>query len=316
MPEFTCSKCGERVQSGDCPRCRAATAIATREHAEQSKVTPPASSDGAFREGEPPLEHVQGPSIRKEQPARSVQSLWKLEPSHLLFGCLPFLVVGAILVTAIALLLPAVQRVGIPSPRITAMNNMTQVALACHSYHDVHKRLPTPKMFVVKEGNARELQLSWRVSVLPYLEGDALLKEMDQTVGWDHQKNVPFQKQMPEIYTCPYRHETDPTMGTHFQYFTGPRTLFPDNAGRKIQEIPDGSGDTFLFAEADKDVVWSQPADMAIRPGQALSLPANRFLAAMADATVRMFVREKTSDTILRQLINANDQKPDAGWDR
>jgi len=44
------------VQGDDCPYCRAATAIATPEHAEQAKVTPPAASDGAFSEGLPPVQ--------------------------------------------------------------------------------------------------------------------------------------------------------------------------------------------------------------------------------------------------------------------
>jgi len=55
MQEITCSTCGRPVQGDECPYCRAATAIATPEHAAQAKVTPPASSDSAFSEGPPPV---------------------------------------------------------------------------------------------------------------------------------------------------------------------------------------------------------------------------------------------------------------------
>ena len=65
MPEFTCPTCGQLVQGDECPRCRAASAIAKLEHAEQAKVTPLAASDGAFGEGDPPVEPAPLPPIRK-----------------------------------------------------------------------------------------------------------------------------------------------------------------------------------------------------------------------------------------------------------
>jgi hypothetical protein len=306
MAEFTCSNCGQRVQGDECPHCRAATAIATPEHAEQAKMTLPPSSDGAICAGEPPL------------PPRPEKEPWpyKHEPGPASgAGCLSYSIGGLLLVTVICLILPLFSKVRAPAARIQAMNNMKQIALGCHSYHDVNKHLPAPRMTAVKDGKEHEVQLSWRVAILPFVEANDLFNDFDRSAGWDHPKNAPFQEQMQSVYTCPYREEVAPTRMTHFQYFTGPHTLFPDNAGRRIQEIPDGSGDTLLFAEADKGVVWPQPADMAIRPGQPLPLPADRFLAAMANAIVRMISRDKTSDAIVRQLINPNDGKPAPGWD-
>jgi hypothetical protein len=56
MPNSTCPTCGQPMQGDDCPRCRAATAFAKPEDAEQAKVTPPYASDhGGFREGPPPI---------------------------------------------------------------------------------------------------------------------------------------------------------------------------------------------------------------------------------------------------------------------
>jgi hypothetical protein len=84
---------------------------------------------------------------------------------------------------------------------------------------------------------------------------------------------------------------------------------------RRSKDIADGAERTILFAEAADAVVWSRPADMAIGPDQELPLPAERFLAAMADASVRMIYRKTIDDTVLRQLINPNDNLPVAGWD-
>jgi hypothetical protein len=73
MAEFTCSNCGERVRGDVCPRCRAATAIATPEHAEHAKMTPAASSDVAFSAGPPAVQPGRDPSAwladdRKSKP--------------------------------------------------------------------------------------------------------------------------------------------------------------------------------------------------------------------------------------------------------
>ena len=70
-----------------------------------------------------------------------------------------------------------------------------------------------------------------------------------------------------------------------------------------------------MIAEADQPVIWTRPAEMVIRLREPLPLPQVRFLAAMVDSSVHMISRDKTSDTIVRQLIHPNDQKPDPGWD-
>jgi hypothetical protein len=300
MPEFICSKCGQQVQGDDCPRCRAATAIATPEHAEQAKVTPPAPSDGAIGEGLPP--HVVAPSIHKETP-------------HVFVQLLPYVIVVGIVLVGVALVIPAVMKVREAAARTQSINNMKQIALACHSYHDANRRLPSPKMAEPKDGKLGEVDLSWRVSIIPYLEASPFFREFDTTKGWDDPRNRFLQDRMHIIYHSPWLGSTTSTKLTYFQYFTGPETLFPDNAPRKLSDIQDGSERTLMFAEADQPVIWMQPADMAIRQDQPLPLPEDRFLAAMADATVRMISRDKTSDAIVRQLINPNDGKSDPGWD-
>src|SRR5262249_13400311 len=120
---------------------------------------------------------------------------------------------------------------------------------------------------------------------------------------------------MQIAYSSPRLNNDDLPGLTHYQYFTGPDTLFPDNAPRKLSDIRDGSERTMMFAETEPPVIWMQPVDMAIRSDQPLPLPEHRFLAAMADGAVRMISRDRTSDTILQQLIHPNDQKPAPGWD-
>src|SRR5262245_44933558 len=63
---------------------------------------------------------------------------------------------------------------GIELSRIEqAKNNLRQITLALHSYHDTFRGFPTP----ASTDPAGKPLLSWRVHLLPYLEGDVLYRQ-------------------------------------------------------------------------------------------------------------------------------------------
>lgn len=306
MPDFTCSECGRHMpgdatSAGLCSACSASSAIATPEHAEQAKVTLPLASDGAIRAGEPPVEQWVAPSIRKDMPA--IVARW-----------LPYLIVGAILSTACCVLFPKVQSGRTPAAEAETGNNLRQLGTAFHNYNAIHRSLPTPTMTVMKDGKHQEVQLSWRVAILPHLEQDSLWRAFDQSLAWDDPKNGHLQRQMPAVYTDPFRQKTTSTQMTHFQLFTGPDTLFPNNNPRKFEDLldtPNRLSCTVLLAEAAETVTWTQPVDMLIRADQPLPLPKDKFFLLLADASVRGIVPDSLlKRETLRRAINPNNQKP------
>ncbi|MEZ6042497.1 MAG: DUF1559 domain-containing protein [Planctomycetaceae bacterium] len=184
------------------------------------------------------------------KPGGCMLRLWKL------------LVVVTIILILILLLLPATRR----SPtrqaarRMQCKNNLKQIGLALHIYHDVYGSFP-PAYTVDEDG--RPLH-SWRTLILPYLEEAALYNSIDLLKPWNHPDNSVALEAMPEAYACP---SVNFDVGhTTYLALNGPECIFNGATPRQLTECQDGTPNTIAVAEFpnNQSVPWMAPQDAGI----------------------------------------------------
>jgi prepilin-type processing-associated H-X9-DG protein len=203
----------------------------------------------------------------------------------------------------IALVAPAVRSSLEAARRVQCVNNLKQIALTMHNYHATNNAFPRPATLDVK---GKPL-LSWRVTILPYIEQQELYDKFKRDEPWDSPHNKSLLKEMPPIYRCPIRTNVEP-FTTNYRVFVGNGGLFQKDQDISVADVTDGTSNTIMVVEAKEAVPWTKPDDLSFDPAAPVSLHGagsphpGGFNASMADGSVR-FLKNTIDLNVFRAII-------------
>jgi prepilin-type N-terminal cleavage/methylation domain-containing protein/prepilin-type processing-associated H-X9-DG protein len=138
------------------------------------------------------------------------------------FTLIELLVVIAIIAILIGLLLPAVQKVREAAARIQCGNNLKQIGLAVHGYHDANGGVPPQATYAI---GSTFSGYSVHARILPYIEQDNLHRLVSFSAGYAAQPDIC--RTRIKLYRCP----SDPKDWTRVD---GGVEFYPTNYGFNI----------------------------------------------------------------------------------
>ena len=207
----------------------------------------------------------------------------------------------------VALLLPAVQSAREAARRSQSMNNLKQLGLAMHNFHEVHKKFP-PQASVDKDGNPL---LSWRVHLLPYLDEFELYQQFHLDEPWDSDHNIKLLEKMPAVFSNPNLPSKTQTV---YLGLVSDNSLFQTGTGLPVRKITDGLSQTMMFVEAGPNQLrnWTEPSDLEFRQQQPLQgltgLRPGGFLATICDGSVR-FISNSIDPQSIRAMVSVDGRE-------
>ncbi len=224
-----------------------------------------------------------------------------------------------------ACILPVVLGAPEAGRRTQCKNNLKQIGLALHNYHDTYERFPSHQ--------SDQPPHSWRVDLLPFLgqgyRDEPPLKTLHGTYDfaekWNTGSNEKIAKTKLRVYQCP----SDPFMTgvdgfpfTAYAALVGTETIWQPKESLRIRDITDGTSNTLLVVEAcGQRIAWAEPKDVQLSvselimnaPGKELgrsegalsSFHTGGIQALMGDGSVH-YVSENMDKDVLKALSTAS----------
>ncbi|QDT33770.1 DUF1559 family PulG-like putative transporter [Thalassoglobus polymorphus] len=208
------------------------------------------------------------------------------------------------------MLKPAFAEAAEAAKRAQKRNDIKQIGLAFHNYHDVYQHFPAVDSNGEKdEAGVRGKGLSWRVHLLPFLEYAPLYEKFNLDEAWDSEHNKALIAEMPAVFG------DNPEGKTSIHVFVGENLAFNEGKpGARIRDYTDGTSNTILAVKAGDDTaeIWTKPGGLKFNaedPFAALGNIGEVFMVLLCDGSTRDLSKD-LDKTTFSNLIQQNDGNP------
>lgn len=227
----------------------------------------------------------------------------------------PQLALGTLVLIVLGLMfLPSIQSGG-HRRRPPCKNNLKQIGLALHNFHEKYGRFP-PAYLADDDGRPMH---SWRVLILPFIDQQTLYNEYRFDEPRDGPNNRKLRDQIVDVFRCPTDHpdrKSANATDTSYVAVVGPETMWPGSQPVRFSDVTDGMSSTLMVVEiANSGIHWMEPRDLHVRQmaptinsknGQGMSSKheggAN---GQLTDGSVRFFANDLPAET-LKSLLTRN----------
>ena len=235
----------------------------------------------------------------------------------------PVILVIALVIASIMALTVAIgvfvfrgQNVTPASDQTQSKNNLKQIGIAFHNYHDVHSTLPPASIVKVPEGSTDvtqgTAQHGWMTSMLPYVDQGALYERVDFHEPWTSAANRKnFQLPVPAYI----RPDLEPmTKGLGAAHYSANSQLLSPNGRMRFRDVTDGLSNVLMSGEVSKGIVPWGSTDTTRDPANGVGPGPNQFSGAdpefaqfvLGDGAVRR-ISAQVDPKIMRQLSDPAD---------
>jgi len=169
----------------------------------------------------------------------------------------------------VSLLLPAVQQAREAARRTQSKNNLKQIGLAMHNYHDVWGNFPGGT--VENDDLKPEERLGWAVSILPYLDQANVYNGVQLEAGWEDQEDFIRDTTIPSYLNPSMPRGVVPSGQIDYLAMTGvgedaasldnadPNAgIFGYDRKTRLRDVTDGTSNTIMVADSVEPVPYMQ----------------------------------------------------------
>ena len=184
-------------------------------------------------------------------------------------------------------------------------NNLKQIDLALHNYHDVHETLPAGGTF---DRLGRPLQ-SWQASILPSVEMYDLYQRIEFGLPWNGQRNAPIFKTLVPVYLNPGIAAERDSDGFALSHYAANAYMLGGDRPRTFSDVTDGTSNTLMAGEVSaRFKAWGNPTNWR-DPSLGVNKDPSGFGGpypgganfAMVDGSVR-FIKNTVDPKVLKAL--------------